>query len=201
MDGSDFEELRDTFPTVIIWEENFPCACTLDTGYADRTCLICNGKGRYYGDPSEPFTITLTNMTARERAAIAQTMGPGMMGESKMHVFAGAPCYERVKAQDRVWDTAITESKWIVLQPGIVYKLPPLFTSLVAMTKQGNALVQVAPPLVSASRDVSTTTTTRLQFRCPRVFEVMLELPQIRTFGEGLPKIFGLRLADISLRS
>jgi hypothetical protein len=200
MDGSDFEELRDTFPTTVIWEENFPCACTLDTGAADRNCLICQGKGSYFGDPSEPFTVTLTNMTAKERASIAQTMGPGSMGECKLHLFFGAPCYDRIKVRDRIWDTAITENKWIVLRPGTTYKLPPLYTCLVAMVKDGNKLVQTTTPTVNQAREVTPTVTTRLQYKAPRVFEVMLELPQIRTFGPNLPKIFGLRLADISIR-
>jgi hypothetical protein len=200
MDGSDFTQLLELYGVTVIWIEAFPCACILNTGQADRACPICLGKGRYYGDPSTPFEVSITNQTARERAAMAQTMGPGEMGDGVLHIFEEAPCYSQIKSGDQIWDTSREEDRMVVILPGTRYRLPPLYKDLTAMIKEGDGLVRVAAPIPDANRVVSVNIGTRLHFLCPRGYEVVMDMPRIRTFGAGLPKVFGIRLVDMSVR-
>jgi hypothetical protein len=200
MDGSDFQDLLDEFPVTVVWLQAFLCPCTLDTGLADRTCTICLGRAKYYGDMSEPFRVSITNQNAKERAAMAQTFGPGEMGDATLHLFAGAPCYGVIKSGDQIWDTTRIEQRQIIIRPGTHYRLPPLYTCLTAMVKDGNVLVRAAAPVPDVERRVTVTVATRLTFDCPRGYDVVLDLPKVRTFGDSLPKVFGLRLADMSVR-
>ena len=200
MDGSDFTQLLELYGAVVVWLQSFPCICILDTGQADRQCPICLGKGNYYGDMSTAFEVAITNQTAKERAAMAQTMGPGMAGDAVLHVFEESPCYCSIKSLDQIWDTQRLEDRYVVLRPGIHYRLPPLYKNLTAMVKQGAALVRVPAPIADHNRVVTVSVVTRLHFECPRGYEVVQDIPRIRTFGEGLPKVFGIRLVDISVR-
>ena len=201
MDSADFTQLLEAFPATVVWSQNFPCDCILFNGQADRACQICGGTGTYYAPPSEPFEVALISQTAKERAAIAQTMGPGMMGDSVMVIFEGASCYCQIGANDQIWDCVREETHRINLLPGVLLRLPPLHKSLTAMVKSqdGKSLVSVPPPIAVCGR-ISVSVPTRIDFVAGRGYEVIAEFTKIRTFGEGLPKRLALRLLDITVR-
>jgi len=202
MDGSDFEQLLDLYAATVIWQQAFPCPCTLDTGAANRQCLICSGTSRYHSALSAPFEVALLNQSARDRMAMAQTMGPGALGDGTLVVFSGAPCYAEVAGGDRFWDTMRVERRRLILQPGVSLALPPLTANLQAAVKatDGASLVLVDPPVPDANRRVSVSVVTRLEFDAPRGYEVVADLTRVRTFGQNLPKQFKVRLLDVSVR-
>lgn len=202
MEGADFTELLERFASVLRWQPSIPCPCVLDTGAADRSCRVCLGAGRTWGDLSAPFEAPLIAQDARSRAALAQTMGPGMLGASTLIVGPDAPCYDAVRDGDRIWDTATTDQHRLILLPGVLAALPLGFHGLSALVKaaDGLSLVSAPPPVPDAARRVQVAVPTTLSFTAPRGYEVIKDLSRVRSWTDGLPKKLTLSLIDMSAR-
>jgi hypothetical protein len=202
MEGADFEGLLAQFPATVIWQQSLPCACVQSDGLADQACGVCQGKSFYFADPSESFDVCLIDQNAKERAAMAQTMGPGEMGDARLVIFEGAPCYEEIAAGDRIWDCVREEHRRIQILPNVTLTLPPLYHSLAAMVRadDGQSLIPVAPPQPDPFRRVSVSRAMRLDYWAPRGYQVVPSLAKIRTFGQGLPKTLQIKMIDFSAR-
>lgn len=204
MDGADFEDLLtgEDLGATVRWQPSLPCPCVIESGAADQRCKVCFGMGRFYDEYSEPFRCGLIAQSARNRAALAQMMGPGMVGESVLVVPMSALCYSDLTEGDRVFDQMVHDAQQIVLQPEETRRLPLGFTKLRAYVKadDGLSLVEVAAPIPDASRRVSVLRTSTLVYRAPRGYLVLKELSLSRSFGRGLPKRWSLSLVDMSVR-
>lgn len=202
MDGADFDDLFQNFPTVIRWEAAHPCPCTQPNGGANRLCLVCGGTGLWFDAVSECFEAVLLGQDARARAAMAQTMGPGEMGDGTLLLPRTALCYDKIRERDRIYDTMRMDTHRIVLNPGPGIHLPWGVCDMTASVLSSDlaSIESAVPPLQDAKRKVVVTKTTTLEFRSPRAYQVIKDLAKVRTFGVDLPKRMAVRLVDISVR-
>lgn len=203
MDGADFDDLlTGELSALVRWQSCMPCPCTVETGAADRSCRVCGGAGRVYDEPSDEFRAGIVAQDARSKMAIAQTMGPGYVGDSVLVVPCSALCYGKLSDGDRVLDLKVHDKRRIIVIPGVRLALPVGFRSLSAWVKatDGLSLVAVAPPVPDENRRISVAVPTSLTFMAPRTYEVVKELGRVRSFGCGLPQKWGLKLLDMSTR-
>ena len=202
MEGVDFEELVDEFPATVRWEASNLCPCTGQDGMADQTCAICMGRGRWFSPQSAPFQVGLVSQSARNRAAMANTMGPGATGASTLILTCGALCYDGMNSGDRIFDQMVLDAHQVLMVPGVKAALPNGFTDLRSWVKSsdGLSLVEVPPPVPDANRKILVSVPTSLTFSSPRGYEAVKEFGSVRSFGPGLPKRWTLNLLDLSVR-
>jgi hypothetical protein len=204
MDGYDFEDLlTGSLSASVRWQPAIPCPCTDARGQLDRTCPLCFGLGLAHDDISIPFRCGLINQSAKVRASMAQTMGPGIVGDCVLILPSSALCYKSIRPGDRIWDQRVTDQYRIILTPGTQRALPFGYRDLRALVRSSDhtRLVEVQPPTLQADRVAMVSVATTLSFYAPRGYEVVPDLVQTRTFGEGLPRRIGLDLLDASMRS
>jgi hypothetical protein len=202
MEGMDFQELIDEFPVTVRWEASNLCPCTGADGMADQSCVICLGKGRWFSPLSKPFEVGLISQSARNRAAMANTMGPGATGSSVLIVPCSAVCYAGMNSGDRIYDQRVLDAHQVLMVPNTRAALPAGFTKLRAWVKSsdGLSLVEVAPPVPNDKRRITVAVATSFTFDAPRAYEAVKEFGSIRSFGTGLPKRWTLNLLDLSVR-
>lgn len=202
VEGADFQELIDEFPVTVRWEASNLCPCIGADGGAQQTCTICLGRGRWFSPPSAPFIVGLVSQSARNRAVMASTMGPGAVGASTLIVPCSALCYEGMNSGDRIYDQMVLDAHQVLMVPNTRAALPAGFKDLRAWVRSSDALslVEVAPPVPDANRRIVTAVPTSLTFNSPRAYEAVKEFGSIRSFGVGLPKRWTLNLLDLSVR-
>ena len=204
MDGEDFEDLlTGSLSASARWQPSTPCPCTQPRGGADPACLVCHGIGTSYGPFSDPFRCGLTGMSSRNRAAMAQMMGPGAIGDSVLILPHSAPPYKEIREGDRIWDQRVEDRYRLVLQPGTKLGLPYGYRHLGTYVKSadGRSLILGPTPVPDEFRVVSVAQTSTLFFFAPRCYEVLKELSHVRSFGDGLPRRISLVQLDASMRS
>jgi hypothetical protein len=204
VDGSDFDDLlTGELSASVRWQPGVPCPCVDARGAADRSCPLCFGLGIVYQGLSVPFRCGLVSQTAKVRMAMQQFMGPGMVGDSVLVVPYSAPCYQDIRDGDRIWDQRTEDRYRIILTPGTHRTLPFGYRDLTAQIRSSDhtQLLDVPPPVLQDLRIAEVAVTTTLSFRAPRGYQVVADLSQVRSFGEGLPRKLSLNLLDASLRS
>lgn len=203
MDGVDFVELlTGDLAATLTWAMATPCPCTSSVGSAQSSCLVCGGTGWTYGAKSQPFQCGLVSQDAKARAALAQTMGPGMAGDAVVSIPMNAPCYDTLAFRDRLYDQMVQDGRRSILTPGTSILLPPGATNIQAFVKNGagTALVAATPPVPDAAGRVMVSVTTTLVYSAPRTYEVLADLSRVRSFGSGMPKKWSVKLLDLVLR-
>ena len=87
--------------------------------------------------------------------------------------------------------------------PGTKVALPFGYRELTALVRSEDfsRLVNVPPPVLQSTRVAQVSVPTTLSFYAPRGYEVVADLAQVRSFGEGLPRKMSLALLDASMRS
>ena len=202
MDGADFDDLFQTFPTTVRWEASHPCPCTKSGGGANLQCLVCFGTGYWFDPISHPFEVTIIGQDARARAAIAQTMGPGEMGDSVLLVPRSALCYSAIRERDKVYDMMRMDTHRLVLNPGPGIRLPWGVCDLRAsvLASDLGSIESVVAPVPDVHRRVTVSKATALDFKAPRAYQIIRDLAKVRTFGSDLPKRFSVKLIDLSVR-
>ena len=204
MDGADFEDLlTGEMSAAVRWQSATPCPCVDPRGALDRSCPLCFGLGNVYSDVSAVFRCGLVGQSAKVRAAMAQMMGPAVLGASTLVLPYTAPCYREIREGDRIWDQRVEDRYRLILTPKTKFALPYGFRDLTAQVRSDDhtKLVFTQPPPLMINRVAEVSVPTTISFLAPRGYEVVPELSQVRSFGEGIPRRLGLNRLDASMRS
>lgn len=187
--------------TMVRWKSSL-CPCVQSDGSADQSCGVCGGLGRFYGAPSAVFRAGFIGQDSQSLKAIMQRMGPGEVGEAVLVLPSTAPCYADIRGGDRIAVTDLTDEVDWAVTPSQPVTLPFSFVagSAYVRTPDGAATTPVAFPTPDANGRVVVAVPTVLRFSIPRRYEVVRELPRVRTFGAGLPKRLSLKRIDETVR-
>lgn len=204
MIGSSFESLlTGSMSSEVTWEKAHRCPCTTSNGELNRKCKVCGGEGWVWDAPSAPFRLGLVSLTAKALAAIQQRFGPGTVGDATLSIPHSAPCWADAGERDRILATTTFDRVEWILTPGTSIRLPMGAVEITAkvISSDGASAVAVTPPEPDAAGRVSVAVSTVLAFRAPRRYEVVRDLAQARSFGDGrLPKKLLVKLIDWTTR-
>ena len=204
MFGSSFESLlTGTLSSEVVWERSHRCPCITSDGSPNRKCKVCGGEGAFWDEASDRFRLGLVSLTSKALAAIQQRFGPGVIGDATMSIPFSALCWADVGERDRFLEVSILDRTEWTITPGTTIRIPTGAQDVSAkvISMDGTSVVAVDPPVPDAKGRVSVAVTTVISFRSPRRYEVVKDLIQARSFGDGrLPKKLLVKLIDWTAR-
>lgn len=195
--------LTGTLSSNLRWQKANLCPCIKPGGDADQTCAVCMGSGRFYNAWSGNFRAGFIGQDSRSLAAIMQKMGPGEVGDAVLVVPITAPCFNDLGPRDRIMALDVTDLEEKALTPSTpAFTLPPGIIQVGAYIKSTDGLstVPTAFPTPDSNNRVQVSVTTVLRYRIPRLYEIVRELPHVRTFPARLPKKVSLKRIDMTER-